>query len=116
MRFGGPGDAPGALVLPSSLATDETSLPYFREYIHKDFNPRYLLFVVSQFGPRLLNVYAFGSFPEGYRLSEAEVARLPAPADEKGIGQVKEGAVPQDLTPPEVPSEDKAPGQPSERD
>ena len=86
MRFGGPGEAPGALVLPSQLAIDTTSLPYFQKYVHPDFNVEYLLFVVSQYGPRLVNVYAFGAFPEGYRLSEAEVSRLPMVPMEQGIG------------------------------
>jgi sugar lactone lactonase YvrE len=76
MRFGGPGTVPGALVLPSTLAVDKTSLPYLKSYIHKDFQVEYLLFVVNQYGPYLVNVYAFGAFPDGYKLTESEVATL----------------------------------------
>lgn len=89
MRFGGPGDMPGALGLPSTLALDATSVPYFAEYVHKDFKVDYLMFVASQYGKRLVNVYAFGSFPEGYELAESEVrtiARLPY---DQGIGPVE---------------------------
>ncbi len=110
MRFGGPGDAPGALGLPSSLAADATSLPYFQQYAHKDFTVEYLLFVVSQYGPHLLNVYAFGSFPEGYRLAESEIATLPTPAKGAGGGPVEKGAATQEATPsneqPETPGPD----------
>ena len=88
MRFGGPGDVPGALGLPSSLAIDKSSLPYFERYVHKDFKVDYLLFVVSQYGTRLINVYAFGSFPAGYRLAESEIATLPTRPVEEGIGPV----------------------------
>lgn len=86
MRFGGPGNAPGALSLPSTLATDATSLPYFKKYLHKDFKAEYLLFVASQYGNRLINVYAFGSFPEGYKLSDSERTTIPRLPMEEGIG------------------------------
>ncbi|MGD2110231.1 MAG: hypothetical protein PVI86_12685, partial [Phycisphaerae bacterium] len=88
MRFGGPGDAPGALGLPSTVAIDASSVPHFKEYLHKDFNAKYLLFVTSQYGRRLVNVYAFGSFPEGYKLLESQVGALPAVDPELGIGPV----------------------------
>lgn len=86
MRFGGPGDVPGALNLPSTLAIDSTSIPYFKPYVHKDFRVDYLLFVASQYGDHLVNVYAFGSFPEGYKLSESRIATLPPTPMSEGIG------------------------------
>ncbi|MEK6674894.1 MAG: hypothetical protein AABZ47_04475 [Planctomycetota bacterium] len=89
MRFGGPGDSPGALGLPSSVATDATSLPYFKNYVHEDFHVDYLLFVASQYGNHLVNVYAFGKFPDGYRLRESEIQSLPTPAVREGIGPVQ---------------------------
>ncbi len=82
MHFGGPGSVPGALVLPATVAIDATSIPYFKQYIHEDFDVEYLLFVSSQYGQHLISVYAFGSFPEGYQLSEAQIASLP-PVDEE---------------------------------
>ncbi len=105
MRFGGPGNLPGALVLPSTLAIDENSLTYFEPYVHKDFSVEYLLFVVSQYGERLINVYAFGQFPEGYRLSEAEIRALPAvPVDESGAPlPMPSGAQPPVDPPPDDP-------------
>lgn len=81
MHFGGPGVVPGALVLPTIAAVDATSIPYFKKYIHKDFNAEYLLFVTNQFGGHLVSVYAFGSFPEGYRYSREEIASLPPIGD-----------------------------------
>jgi hypothetical protein len=90
MRFGGPGNIPGALGLPSSLAIDASSMPYFREYIHPDFRAEYLMFVISQYGPRLVSVYAFGSFPEGYAFAESQIATLPDVRPEEGIGPAQE--------------------------
>lgn len=81
MHFGGPGAVPGALALPAAVAVDDSSIPYFKEFIHEDFNAEYLLFVSSQLGAHLIGVYAFGSFPEGYQLSQAQIASLP-PVDE----------------------------------
>ncbi len=88
MYFGGPGNTPGALVLPASLAVDASSLPYFKQYIHPDFKAEYLLFVASQYGKHLISVYAFGSFPKGYRFSAGQIAELPKAPPEKGIGDV----------------------------
>ena len=84
MHFGGPGSIPGALVLPAGIAVDASSIPYFKQYIHKDFKAEYLVFVSSQYGPRLINVYAFGSFPEGYQLSESQIASLTPEGEEEG--------------------------------
>lgn len=90
LRFGGPGNVPGALGLPSTLAVDATSLPYFKQYVHKDFNVQYLMFVVSQYGAHLVNVYAFGAFPRGYRLAESQIQQLPSAPIQEGIGPVQE--------------------------
>lgn len=100
MRFAGPGNVPGALVLPSTLAIDATSLEYFKQYIHKDFRAEYLLFVVSQYGQHLVNVYAFGSFPEGYKLAESQIARLPEIPSQRGIGPVGPHDIPPVTTRP----------------
>lgn len=86
MRFAGPGNVPGSLGLPSMLAIDSTSIPDFQQYVHKDFRVEWLLFVASQYGPHLISVYAFGSFPEGYQLAESQIARLPKVAMDEGIG------------------------------
>ncbi|MEW6072970.1 MAG: hypothetical protein AB1726_10325 [Planctomycetota bacterium] len=109
MRFGGPGNVPGGMVLPATLAIDTTSLPYFEQYVHEDFRVDYLLFVANQYGSHLINVYAFGSFPEGYKLDETEIAKLPAVDPGMGIGPVSapEGEPP-DLEGADAPGEEKA--------
>ncbi len=89
MRFGGPGNVPGALGLPASVAIDKTSIKYFKKYLHKDFTPESLIFVASQYGQYLINVYAFGSFPEGYDYGASNMRELPSSADEKNIGPVE---------------------------
>lgn len=110
MRFGGPGNIPGALGLPSTLAVDSTSIPFFEQYAHKDFKLDYLLFVISQYGPRLVNVYGFGSFPEGYRFSESQIATLPKMGLDEGIGPVEGSDVAEDperlREPPDAETQD----------
>ncbi len=78
MHFGGPGRVPGTLVLPAAVAIDATSIPYFKQHMHEKFDAEYLMFVSSQYGQHRISVYAFGSFPEGYELSEAGIASLPS--------------------------------------
>ena len=109
MRFGGPGDGPGALGLPSTLAVDATSIPQFQAYAHKDFQIEYLLFVASQYGAHLVNVYAFGSFPPGYRLDESEIRSLEPQPMKEGIGPVRGDATPMDPAPRPEQSKDQEP-------
>lgn len=110
MRFGGPGDVPGALVLPSTLAIDASSFAEFSSYIHKDFKPAYLLIVASQYGPRLVNVYAFGAFPEGFKLSESSLATLPPVEPSKEV-EIPAPGMPPIVTPVE-PTEEGGQGEP----
>lgn len=106
MRFGGPGQAPGSLGLPSTLAIDTTSIPYFQQYIHKSFKVEYLLFVASQYGGRLINVYAFGSFPPGFKFAESEIQGIAPMPIEEGIGPVQGNETPKDLANPPTPAPD----------
>lgn len=99
MRFGGPGDGPGALGLPSTLAIDTTSIPQFQSMAHKDFNIAYLLFVASQYGTHLVSVYAFGSFPPGFRLDESQIQSLEPQPMKEGIGPVRGDETPVEPTP-----------------
>ena len=101
MRFGGPGDVPGAMVLPSTLAVDATSLPYFEKYVHPDFKAEYLLFVANQYGPHLVSVYAFGSFPEGYQLTESKIRTLPRIESDEGDLGAEPPPVEAEIPPPE---------------
>ena len=77
MHFGGPGNVPGSLDLPVGIAVDRSSIPYFKRYIHEDFQVEYLLFVTCHAGSHAVTVYAFGQFPEGYELDAGKIAELP---------------------------------------
>ena len=83
MYFGGPSPdgelQPGSMDLPVAVAVDNTSLAQFASYIHKDFDAEYLLFVSNQEGPYRIGVYAFGSFPEGYKFDDLDIEPLPTP-------------------------------------
>jgi DNA-binding beta-propeller fold protein YncE len=86
MHFGGPGTTPGALDLPSSLAVDRSTIPYFQDLAHEKFDIDYLVFVVNQYGAHLVNVYAFGRFPDGFKAAEHEIATIPAVPEGAGVG------------------------------
>lgn len=58
--FGGPGQDPGLLTLPAKVALDYDNVELFRQYIDPNFEPEYLILVTSQFGPRRVNVFAYG--------------------------------------------------------
>lgn len=60
MFFGEDGSGPGGLVLPAQVVIDYDNLRYFQQYIQPDFDPEYLVFVTSQFGARLVSVFAYG--------------------------------------------------------
>lgn len=58
--FGGPGQDPGSLMLPAKVALDYDDVELFRPFVEPGFEPEYLILVTSQFGPRRVNVYAYG--------------------------------------------------------
>jgi sugar lactone lactonase YvrE len=114
MRFGGPGQSPGTLGLPSTVAIDATSIPYFQQYVHKQFKVDYLIFVASQYSDRLVNVYAFGAFPPGFRLDESEIQSIEPMPIKEGIGPVEGSETPRDmLSPPHpLPDDETTPEKP----
>jgi sugar lactone lactonase YvrE len=58
--FGAGERGPGTLLLPAKVSVDYDNLSFFQEYAAPNFELEYLLFVTSQFGERLVNVYGFG--------------------------------------------------------
>jgi len=58
--FGKAGTTPGDLFLPAKVMIDYDNIEFFRDYIDPNFDVEYLVLVTSQFGTRLVNVYAFG--------------------------------------------------------
>ncbi len=48
---------PGGLVLPAKVVVDYDNLSYFQKYVDDSFDLKYLVFVTSQYGPDLINVY-----------------------------------------------------------
>ena len=60
--FDGRSNGPDQMDMPTGLAIDASSLPYFRQYVNKDFEAEYLLFVTDEFGKRnKVSVFAFGN-------------------------------------------------------
>ena len=60
LYFGGSSPGPEGMGLPAGISLDETSVEVFGEYVSKDFDPQYLLFVANQFGNNKIGVYAYG--------------------------------------------------------
>jgi DNA-binding beta-propeller fold protein YncE len=59
MYFGGPYTGPGYLYLPIRMAIDYDNTEYFREYVDKRFDLKYVIYVTNQFGPDRVTVYGF---------------------------------------------------------
>jgi DNA-binding beta-propeller fold protein YncE len=79
MFFGGGGESPGDFLLPAKVTIDYDNVSYFQQYVHPDFQVEYLIFVTSQFGPRLVNVLAYGK-------QHGQIY----PADEELLKQIEE--------------------------
>ncbi len=106
MHLGGPGNTGGALDLPASVAVDATSISDLQEYVYQDFAVSYVVLVTSQFGVRRVNVYAFGSFPDGKMPPAGAIETLSPPtAAEDSFGPQTETD-----TPPEPQGRKPAPG------
>jgi DNA-binding beta-propeller fold protein YncE len=58
--FGGGGAMPGSLTLPAKVSLNYDNKKYFEQYLSPNFEMEYLVLVTSQFGERMVSVYAFG--------------------------------------------------------
>lgn len=58
--FGKGGSTPKDLFLPAKVVVDYRNIEYFREYAAPQFEIEGIIFVTSQFGARLVSVYALG--------------------------------------------------------
>jgi hypothetical protein len=79
--FGGSGTGPGKLFLPADVYIDYDNIEYFRNDADPNFDIEYLVFVTSQFGERLVNVYGFGkergrSYPSEEEMLEKAEQKL----------------------------------------
>lgn len=58
--FGEAGDKPGDMFLPAKITVDYDNISYFQRYVDPKFEVECILIVTSQFGNRMVNVYALG--------------------------------------------------------
>jgi hypothetical protein len=112
MFFGSGERGPGTLLLPAQVVVDYDNLSFFQQYVAPDFEVEYLLFVTSQFGERLVNVYGFGkergvSYPSDEELRKELI--------EKRRREIKEPEQPGEPGKPREPvkADPGAPGPPS---
>ena len=45
--------------LPAGVAISYDNLDYFKPYVYKDFNLKFLIYVTNQFGSNKIGVYGF---------------------------------------------------------
>lgn len=57
MDFGGHFEGDGGLILPAKVIIDYDNVKYFQQYVDPSLDLKYLVFVTSQYGPNLINVY-----------------------------------------------------------
>ena len=57
IAIGGHYSGPGGLMMPAKVIVDYENLEYFNEFVDPAFDLKYLIFVTSQYGPDLINVY-----------------------------------------------------------
>ncbi len=55
--FGGHFEGDGGLIIPAKVIIDYDNLQYFQKFVDPSFDLKYLIFVTSQYGPNLINVY-----------------------------------------------------------
>jgi len=81
--FGGPGAEPGNLYLPAGIEVTTRGVKMFQSLADPRLKLRYLVVVVSQYGPRRINVFGFGdwTWPEGSSTGE------PATGEDSEPGQ-----------------------------
>ena len=79
--FAKAGRGPGDLYLPAKVFIDYDNIKYFDRLADPNFQIEYLIFVTSQFGDRMVNVYAFGKergkrYPTDEELKQQLIERM----------------------------------------
>lgn len=80
---------PGALVLPARVVIDYDNLKYFEKYVDPSFDAEHLVIVTSQFGQRLVNVYASGKQKGVKYPTDEEIKKLLEEKRKKEIEELK---------------------------
>lgn len=75
-HFGEFGRLPGELYLPVKVAVDYDNVEYFQKYAEPDFRLDYVVYVVNQFGERLVQVFGFGKDVTKKYPSDEELEQL----------------------------------------
>ncbi|NIP27695.1 MAG: 6-bladed beta-propeller [Phycisphaerae bacterium] len=65
--FGLPGNKPGMMNMPAKVVVDYDNVELFQDYAVMGAKIEFLVFVSNQYGPHLITVYGFGSFPERHQ-------------------------------------------------
>ena len=100
--FGEGGTKPGKLILPAQVAIDYENMKYFEKYADPGFAMENVVLVTSQFGDRMVNVFAFGK-EKGRKY----------PTDEELLEELKQRLLRQIKTPPAEGEQAKEPGEPA---
>jgi YVTN family beta-propeller protein len=70
LYFGGPGNEPGRMNLPTKIVLDYRHMDLFQPYTVKGAKLEFLVLVSNQYGPSKISVYGFGEFPVPARTKE----------------------------------------------
>lgn len=90
LYFGGFGNFPGSLYIPSAVYIDDKNVEYFQRYADQDFKLNSLVIVSNMLGPKKLNVYGFGDWigeklpemaPQSETPTKPEKSEAPAKPD-----------------------------------
>jgi DNA-binding beta-propeller fold protein YncE len=112
MFFGGSGEKAGDLILPAKVAIDYDNIKYFAKWVAPGFEVQYLILVSAQFGPRRVNVFAYGQEKGRKYPTDAELLKQ---LDERKKKEVEKTPPPSDK-PANAPSDkatDPAPARPA---
>jgi DNA-binding beta-propeller fold protein YncE len=81
--FGKAGNKGGDLYLPAKPVVDYKNMEYFKRYVDPHFDMEAIVLVTSQFGARMVNVYALGKEKGKTYPSETELKKLAEEASKK---------------------------------
>lgn len=91
MFFGGGGNGPGQMYLPSTVWVGEEGLRYFEDDLEDTFEAQRLIIVTNQYGPRKVNFYALGKDTRfDYEAYEAESLRKLEQAKEDALNAAED--------------------------
>lgn len=103
--FGAAGQHPGAMYLPVGITIHHGDMDLFKQYLHPDFEARYLILVTNQFTENKVSVYAFGQLRPGVTVADIRASQADITLGIEDAAAAGSPTIGGEVSPEEIPAD-----------